>query len=293
MRLPAARVGAFAGVSDSNRRWWTLAGTCMGLFVLMLDSTVINVALPDIARDLDVTTAGLQWVINAYLLVLAASVISAGRLGDILGRRRVFLIGMVAFACGSVVAGGVGLGGGAGRGTRPAGPRRRGAAGAVAGDRLDRLPGRRARPGAGHLGRGVGARLGGGTARRRRGRGGGQLALAVLAQPALLPARRRARAGLDHRAARRDRARSDRHSRRDHGGLRTGRDRDRARRGQGVGMDLAAHAWPLRDRRWAPGGVLVHRAPRPVADRRVRPVSQRPTSGRAPPGSAWSAVTGR
>ena len=91
-------------MSDSNRRWWTLAGACMGLFVLMLDSTVVNVALPDIASDLDATTAGLQWVMNAYLLVVAAFVVSAGRLGDILGRRRVFVTGMVVFAAGSVVA---------------------------------------------------------------------------------------------------------------------------------------------------------------------------------------------
>jgi EmrB/QacA subfamily drug resistance transporter len=104
MAVPAARIGALPGVSDANRRWWTLAGTCMGLFVLMLDSTVINVALPDIARDLDATTAGLQWVMNGYLLVLAAFVVSAGRLGDILGRRRVFVIGMTVFAAGSVVA---------------------------------------------------------------------------------------------------------------------------------------------------------------------------------------------
>jgi EmrB/QacA subfamily drug resistance transporter len=104
MAVPAALISALPGLTDANRRWWTLAGTCMGLFVLMLDSTVINVALPDIARDLGATTAGLQWVMNAYLLVLAAFVVSAGRLGDILGRRRVFLIGMAAFAGGSVVA---------------------------------------------------------------------------------------------------------------------------------------------------------------------------------------------
>jgi EmrB/QacA subfamily drug resistance transporter len=102
--VTAARIGALPGLTEQNRRWWTLAGTCMGLFVLMLDSTVINVALPDIARDLDATTAGLQWVMNAYLLVLAAFVVSAGRVGDILGRRRVFLTGMAAFAGGSVVA---------------------------------------------------------------------------------------------------------------------------------------------------------------------------------------------
>ena len=99
-----ARTGVLPGLTDANRRWWTLAGTCMGLFVLMLDSTVITVALPDIARDLGATTAGLQWVLNAYLLVLAAFVVSAGRLGDVLGRRRMFLIGMTAFAGGSVVA---------------------------------------------------------------------------------------------------------------------------------------------------------------------------------------------
>jgi EmrB/QacA subfamily drug resistance transporter len=95
---------AFPALTEANRRWWTLAGTCMGLFVLMLDSTVINVALPDIARDLDASTAGLQWVVNAYLLVLASFVVSAGRVGDILGRRRIFVFGMAAFAGGSVVA---------------------------------------------------------------------------------------------------------------------------------------------------------------------------------------------
>jgi EmrB/QacA subfamily drug resistance transporter len=100
----AARIVALPGLTEANRRWWTLAGTCMGLFVLMLDSTVINVALPDIARDLDATTAGLQWVMNAYLLVLAAFVVTAGRLGDVFGRRRMFAIGMVVFAAGSAVA---------------------------------------------------------------------------------------------------------------------------------------------------------------------------------------------
>jgi EmrB/QacA subfamily drug resistance transporter len=104
MAAYAARIGQSFGLTEENRRWWTLGGTCMGLFVLMLDSTVVNVALPAIARELDATTAGLQWVMNAYLLVLAAFVVSAGRVGDILGRRRVFLLGMAAFAGGSVVA---------------------------------------------------------------------------------------------------------------------------------------------------------------------------------------------
>ncbi len=95
---------ALPGLTEANRRWWTLAGSCMGLFVLMLDSTVVNVALPDIARGLDATLAGLQWVPNAYLLVLASCVVSAGRAGDVLGRRRVYVAGMAVFAGGSALA---------------------------------------------------------------------------------------------------------------------------------------------------------------------------------------------
>jgi len=100
---PAAPALSLPGLTEANRRWWTLVGACMGLFVLMLDSTVINLALTPIARDIGATTAGLQWVVNGYLLVLAATVVTAGRLGDILGRRRVFLAGMGLFAAGSVV----------------------------------------------------------------------------------------------------------------------------------------------------------------------------------------------
>jgi EmrB/QacA subfamily drug resistance transporter len=100
---PTARIAAIPGLTEANRRWWTLVGTCMGLFVLMLDSTVINLALPPIAHDIGATTAGLQWVVNGYLLVLASTVVTAGRLGDILGRRRVFCAGMALFVAGSVV----------------------------------------------------------------------------------------------------------------------------------------------------------------------------------------------
>ena len=85
--------------------WWVLAGACTGLFVLMLDSTVVTLALPAIRSDLDATLDGLQWIQNAYLLTLAATVVAAGRLGDIVGRRRVFIWGMALFALGSLVAG--------------------------------------------------------------------------------------------------------------------------------------------------------------------------------------------
>ena len=91
-----------------ERKWWTLAGTCAGLFILMLDSTVIALALPSIHRDLDATSAGLQWVMNGYLLVITVLVVTAGRLGDMFGRKRLFLIGMAVFALGSVLAGAAG-----------------------------------------------------------------------------------------------------------------------------------------------------------------------------------------
>jgi EmrB/QacA subfamily drug resistance transporter len=88
-----------------DRRWWVLAGACCGLTVLMLDSTVVNVALPVLRRDLDATTVELGWIPNAYLLVLAALVVTMGRLGDILGRRRVFLVGLTTFGLGSILGG--------------------------------------------------------------------------------------------------------------------------------------------------------------------------------------------
>ena len=89
--------------APSSRPWWILAGACTGLFLLMLDSTVVTLALPSIQRDLDASLDGLQWVQNSYLLALTAFVITAGRLGDQLGRRRVFIVGMLAFAAGSTV----------------------------------------------------------------------------------------------------------------------------------------------------------------------------------------------
>jgi EmrB/QacA subfamily drug resistance transporter len=91
-----------------DRKWWTLAGACAGLFVLMLDSTVVALALPEIRHDVDASSEGLQWVMNGYLLTIAVLVVTAGRLGDMFGRKRVFLAGMVLFAVGSVVSGAAG-----------------------------------------------------------------------------------------------------------------------------------------------------------------------------------------
>lgn len=91
-----------------DRKWWTLAGACAGLFLLMLDSTVVALALPAIRHDVGASAEGLQWVMNGYLLTIAVLVVTAGRLGDMFGRKRVFLAGMVLFAFGSVVSGAAG-----------------------------------------------------------------------------------------------------------------------------------------------------------------------------------------
>ena len=81
-----------------------LVGTCLGLFILMLDSTVVALALPTIEKELHASADNVQWVLNGYLLVLAVLVVTAGRLGDIYGRRLIFLVGMAVFGGGSVLA---------------------------------------------------------------------------------------------------------------------------------------------------------------------------------------------
>ncbi len=93
------------GLNDRTRPWWTLVGACSGLFLLMLDSTVVTLALPSIARDLHSTEAELQWIVNGYLLTIAVLVVTLGRLGDMFGRRRVFVLGLVMFGAASVVSG--------------------------------------------------------------------------------------------------------------------------------------------------------------------------------------------
>jgi len=91
-----------------DRKWWTLAGTCAGLFLLMLDSTVVALALPSIREDVGAGAEGLQWMMNGYLLAITVCVVTAGRLGDMFGRKRVFLAGIAVFAAGSVVSGAAG-----------------------------------------------------------------------------------------------------------------------------------------------------------------------------------------
>jgi EmrB/QacA subfamily drug resistance transporter len=88
-----------------ERKWWTLVLISIATFMLLLDITVVNVALPDIQRDLGASLSSLQWVVDAYSLTLAAFLLTAGSLGDRLGRRRVFTIGFGLFTFASFLCG--------------------------------------------------------------------------------------------------------------------------------------------------------------------------------------------
>jgi EmrB/QacA subfamily drug resistance transporter len=87
-----------------SRRWWILAVLIVSLFTVNLDNTIINVALPTLARDLHANMSQLQWMIDAYVLLFAGLLLAAGALGDRFGRRRVMLIGLVIFGLGSLAS---------------------------------------------------------------------------------------------------------------------------------------------------------------------------------------------
>ena len=92
-------------INDGNSRWWTLGAMCFALFMIMLDNTVVNVALPSIQRDLHASLSSLEWTVNAYTLTFAVLMVTGGRLGDIFGRRRMFLFGVVVFGISSLAIG--------------------------------------------------------------------------------------------------------------------------------------------------------------------------------------------
>src|ERR1700744_6548080 len=88
-----------------ERKWWTLVLVSVATFMLLLDVTIVNVALPDIQRSLHASLSSLQWVVDAYSLMLASFLLTAGSLGDRLGRRRVFTIGFRMFTFASFLCG--------------------------------------------------------------------------------------------------------------------------------------------------------------------------------------------
>ena len=92
-------------LAPENRKWWTLAAVSFGLFMIMLDNTVVNVALPSIQRDLHVSIESLEWIVTAYALTFAALLITGGKLGDLYGRKLIFIVGIGIFTASSLACG--------------------------------------------------------------------------------------------------------------------------------------------------------------------------------------------
>ena len=91
--------------SQRGNKWWTLVAVCLGTFMLLLDVTIVNVALPDIQQALNSSFSDLQWIVDAYALTLAAFLLTAGSLADMYGRRLLYLIGLVVFTLASALCG--------------------------------------------------------------------------------------------------------------------------------------------------------------------------------------------
>jgi EmrB/QacA subfamily drug resistance transporter len=97
-------------ISEDARKWWTLAAVAFGLFMIMLDNTVVNVALPSIAADLQIGLSELEWIVTGYALTFASLMLTGGKLADLLGRRLIFIVGLAIFTVSSLVCGFAGSG---------------------------------------------------------------------------------------------------------------------------------------------------------------------------------------
>src|SRR5580765_5280406 len=92
-------------VTEENKKWWTLGTVSVGLFVIMLDNTVVNVALPAMQRSLHMQLSELEWVVAGYALTFAAFMLTGGKLADLLGRRFMFMLGLAIFTGASLACG--------------------------------------------------------------------------------------------------------------------------------------------------------------------------------------------
>jgi EmrB/QacA subfamily drug resistance transporter len=92
-------------VTEENKKWWTLAAVAFGLFMIMLDNTVVNVALPSIQRELGMQLSELEWIVSGYALTFAALMLIGGRLADAYGRRLIFVVGIAVFTLASLACG--------------------------------------------------------------------------------------------------------------------------------------------------------------------------------------------
>src|SRR3954466_11935085 len=90
---------------STSRRPWALLAVALATFMTYLDNNIVNVAMPAIQRDLHLSTSGLEWIVSGYILLFASLLLAGGRLGDIYGRRRLFLLGLGIFTAASLVAG--------------------------------------------------------------------------------------------------------------------------------------------------------------------------------------------
>src|SRR4029453_5152574 len=90
---------------ETGKRWWALIVLCLGVLMIVLDTTIVNVALPSIRQDLGFRETSLVWVVNAYMLTFGGFLLLGGRLGDIYGHRLMFLSGIVLFTDASLVCG--------------------------------------------------------------------------------------------------------------------------------------------------------------------------------------------
>src|SRR3954454_18989529 len=86
------------------RRWWALAVLCLSLFVIVLDNTILNVALPSLVRDVDASTSQLQWIVDGDTLVFAGLLLTGGSIGDRFGRKGTLAAGLVVFCTGSILS---------------------------------------------------------------------------------------------------------------------------------------------------------------------------------------------
>jgi EmrB/QacA subfamily drug resistance transporter len=91
--------------AEENRKWWTLGAVAFGLFMIMLDNTVVFVALSSIQSDLHISQSELEWVVNGYALTFAVLMLTGGKLADMLGRRRIFIVGLTIFTASSLACG--------------------------------------------------------------------------------------------------------------------------------------------------------------------------------------------
>src|SRR3954463_12564224 len=92
-------------VTDENRKWWTLGAVSVGLFMIMLDNTIVNVALPSIRTSLGMSLESLEWIVAGYALTFAAFLLTGGKLADYVGRRLIFMLGLVVFTGASLACG--------------------------------------------------------------------------------------------------------------------------------------------------------------------------------------------